>query len=263
MIYSQNWGKGDQRALMLHCSLASSDAWRGLAGHLAGGLSLTGIDFPGHGRSPDWDGQGDYHTACTAAALAALDGPMHLIGHSLGATVALRLAVERPELVRALVLIEPVFFAAAKGLDAYAAFEEDVAPFAKAFEAGQNEDAARMFTDLWGTGAAWQDLPAALRQSFVDRIGLIPATEGALYHDNAGVVADGKIEAITCPVLLIEGDQSPAIINAINGVLAERLPDATRGGVKGAAHMVPITHAGQVAAEIRQFLRGATAAHQA
>lgn len=254
MIYTQHWGKGDQRALMLHCSLSSSDAWRGLAGHLADDLSMTGVDFPGHGRSSDWDGQGDYHTACTAAAAGVLKEPMHLIGHSLGATVALRLAVERPEMVRTLVLIEPVFFAASKGLDAYTVFEEEVAPFAKAIEAGRNEDAARMFTDLWGTGAAWQDLPAALRQSFVDRIGLIPATEGALYHDNAGVVADGKIEAITCPVLLIEGDQSPAIINAINGALAARLPDATRACINGAGHMVPITHAKEVAQAISRFL---------
>jgi len=256
MIYTQHWGKGDQRALMLHCSLASSDAWRGLTGHLAEGLSMAGIDFPGHGRSPDWDGQGDYHAVCTAAAAGALKERMHLIGHSLGATVALRLAVERPEMVRSLVLIEPVFFAAAKGLDAYAAFEEEVAPFAKAFGAGHNEDAARMFTDLWGTGAPWQDLPTALRQSFVDRIGLIPATEGALYHDNADVVAKGKIEGITCPVLLIEGDNSPAIIHAINGALAKRLPDATRVSVKGAAHMVPITHAKEVAQAIRGFLKG-------
>jgi len=255
MTYTQHWGKGDQRALMLHCSLASSDAWCGLAGHLADELSMTGIDFPGHGRSPDWDGQGDYHAACTAAASGALAEPMHLIGHSLGATVALRLAVERPELVRSLVLIEPVFFAAAKGLDAYTMFEEEVAPFAGAIGAGRNEDAARMFTDLWGTGAPWQDLPAALRQSFVDRIGLIPATEGALYHDNAGVVAEGKIEGINCPVLLVEGDQSTAIIHAINGALAERLPDAQRVCVKGAGHMVPITHAGRVAVEIRKFLQ--------
>ncbi len=255
MIYTQHWGKGDQRALMLHCSLASSDAWRGVAGHLAECLSMTGIDFPGHGRSSDWDGQGDYHAACTAAAAGALKEPMHLIGHSLGATVALRLAVEQPEMLRSLVLIEPVFFAAAKGLDAYAAFEEQVAPFAEAFAAGQNEDAARLFTDLWGTGAAWQDLPAAVRQSFVDRIGLIPTTEGALYHDNAEVVAEGKFEGINCPVLLVEGDQSPAIIHAINGALAERLPDATWVSIKGAGHMVPITHAEQVAVEIRKFLQ--------
>ena len=39
--------------------------------------------------------------------------PIDVIGHSFGATVALRLAVEQPEKVRSLTLIEPVFFAVA------------------------------------------------------------------------------------------------------------------------------------------------------
>lgn len=254
MIYSQRWGTGAQPALLLHCSLASSDAWRGLAGHLSDHLTMTGIDFPGHGRSPDWDGRGDYHALCTEAAASALQAPVHLIGHSLGATVALRLAVERPEMVKSLVLIEPVYFAAMKGTEAFERHLDEVAPFAQAFLQNHHEDAARLFTGMWGTGAAWQTLPEALRQAFVARIGLIPATEAALYDDNAEVFSDGRIEAINCPVLLVEGDQSPDTIAAINAVLEARLPHATRVRIAGASHMVPISHAGEVAAAIRAFL---------
>jgi pimeloyl-ACP methyl ester carboxylesterase len=179
---------------------------------------------------------------------------MHLIGHSLGATVALRLAVERPELVQSLVLIEPVFFAAAKGTVAYQNHLDEVLPFAQAFEQERYEEAARMFTDEWGTGAPREALPTAMRQACVDRIGLIPATEGALYLDNAGIFAQGRIEAISCPVLLIKGDQSPEIIAAINGALAARLPQATQVQIKGAGHMAPISHAAAVATEISRFL---------
>lgn len=50
-------------------------------------------------------------------ARAALGAPVDVIGHSFGATVALRLALERPELVRSLVLVEPVLFAAAKAAE--------------------------------------------------------------------------------------------------------------------------------------------------
>lgn len=254
MIYSQTWGTGPQKALLLHCSLASSDAWRGMAAYLGDDLSMTGIDFPGHGRSPDWDGQGDYHVHCTDAAAAALVEPMHLIGHSLGATVALRLAVERPELVTSLTLIEPVFFAAAKGTAALQDHLDETVAFTQACLQNRHADAARIFTEGWGTGASWDDLPATMRQSFADRIRLVGATEGALYQDNAAVVAEGRIEAISCPVLLLEGDQSPEIIAAINGVLKARLARVKQARISGAGHMLPITHPGKVAAQIAAFL---------
>ncbi|KPU84017.1 hypothetical protein JI58_06245 [Marinosulfonomonas sp. PRT-SC04] len=76
MIYAQTWGTGAQAALLLHCSLASSDAWRGVAGHLADDLTMTGFDFPGHGKSSDWDGVADYHSICTKAGLGQLARPM-------------------------------------------------------------------------------------------------------------------------------------------------------------------------------------------
>jgi pimeloyl-ACP methyl ester carboxylesterase len=72
------------------------------------------FDLPGHGRSAPWAGT-DYHSDATAVAAALLHGPTHIIGHSFGATVALRLAVERPDLVSRVTLIEPVMFAAAGG----------------------------------------------------------------------------------------------------------------------------------------------------
>ena len=37
--------------------------------------------------------------------------PMDVVGHSFGGSIALRLALEMPELVKSLTLIEPVCFA--------------------------------------------------------------------------------------------------------------------------------------------------------
>ena len=254
MIYSQDWGTGAQGALMLHCSLASSDAWRGVAGHLGDVLTMRGFDFPSHGKSGEWDGQGDYHTACTKAAVETLQKPAHLIGHSLGATVALRLAVERPDLVKSLVLIEPVYFAAAKAMAAYQAYLNDVEPFAQAMRDGRVEDAARLFTDMWGTGVAWDSLPLEMQRALTAQIHLIPATEGALLDDNAHVISGNAIEGFKCPVLLVEGDKSPPIIPAVNRALAQRMQCATQAIVAGAGHMVPITNADKVAGLIRDFV---------
>jgi len=254
MIYSQNWGDGAQEALLLHCSLASSDAWRGVAGHLAHDLTMTGFDFPGHGQSADWDGVGDYHVLCRDVAASFLTRPMHLIGHSFGATVALRLALERPEMVRSLTLIEPVFFAVAKGTTAYADHMQEFQPFVDAMERGRHEVAAQVFTDVWGTGADWAGLSATMRAYVTERINLIPATVPTLYDDNAGMASDGRLEGVTCPALLIEGTESPSIVAAINDALLARMPAVQRVKVEAASHMVPVTHNWQVAAAISGFL---------
>ena len=82
---------------------------------------MRAFDLPGHGRSPDWDGVVEYQHLSTQIAASFVIEPVDLIGHSFGATVALRLAVEQPQKLRSLTLIEPVFFAVA-ARDAPAAF---------------------------------------------------------------------------------------------------------------------------------------------
>ena len=254
MLYSHNWGAGDEPALLLHCSLASSDAWRGVATHLADELTMTAPDLPGHGNSEDWDGEGDYHKRCCDAVARFLTHPMHLVGHSFGATIALRLAIEQPDMVHSLTLIEPVFFAAAIGTAAYQQHEKEFQPFIDAMWRGDVIAATRIFTDLWGLKAEWERIPATRRDYLSARVGLIPASAPAIYEDNAEMLAEGQLERVSCPVLLMQGAQSPIIIPAINDALAARLSDVKRVQIKGAGHMLPVSHATEVAQEIDRFL---------
>lgn len=66
----------------------------------------------GHGRTPDTDGPFDYRlfAADTVAFLeTVVGGPAHLVGYSDGATTALHIALDRPDLVRDLVMISGQF----------------------------------------------------------------------------------------------------------------------------------------------------------
>lgn len=68
------------------------------------------IDLPGHGESGKDVGAGDLATlaGATAGFLRALDvGKAHLVGHSLGGAVAIRVAHEHPTHVASLTLIAP------------------------------------------------------------------------------------------------------------------------------------------------------------
>jgi pimeloyl-ACP methyl ester carboxylesterase len=80
--------------------------WERVAEGLAGSRRVLAVELPGHGGS-DWPGT--YSLLRMAQALAAAlpqlaDGPVDLVGHSLGGWVALRVAAAHPELVHRLVL---------------------------------------------------------------------------------------------------------------------------------------------------------------
>lgn len=257
--YWTRFGQGLRAALMIHCSLASSRAWGPLSGVIGGALDMVAYDLPGHGRSAAWDAETrDFQDVSVAIGQELMpEGPVDLIGHSFGATVALRLARAQPARVRSLTLIEPVFFAAAFADDpqVQSGYEQLSAPFVAAWQSGDRRAAAETFLKVWGDGAAWDDLDESRRQIFADRIHIIIAEETSIHTDPHGLLQEGALSDIRCPTLLIEGGESPAVIGSIHEALARRLPDARRVVIAGAGHMVPITHADQVGAEILSVLR--------
>ncbi|MDN5788762.1 alpha/beta fold hydrolase [Pseudorhodobacter sp.] len=255
------FGAGEVQALALHCTLAHSGAWAGMAAELPG-LTLTAPDMLGHGRSGDWDGAGDFHTRATQQAIALMgrmgDAPLHLIGHSFGATVALRIALELPERVASLSLFEPVLFCAARAAEGpeFAAHEAMHEPYATALMQGDSMAAAASFQAIWGRGQPFDHTPPAQRAYIAARVHLIAAQNETLLRDAAGMLAYGRLEGLGIPVLLAQGAESPAIIDAINRELARRLPQVQRATVAKAGHMLPITHAAECAELVRAFMPG-------
>lgn len=243
----QDFGAGARPALALHCSLATGAAWRGVGAALSDRVTITAPDLPGHGSSGDWDGRGDFLDLALRVAASFVEAPVDLIGHSFGAVAALRFAIAAPDMVRTLTLIEPVLFAAVKGTAAWNAHLKALEPFETAMRQGDAALAAASFTRLWGTGVDWQDMAAESRIGIEQRIHLIEAGNPALFEDSGGILHPGALEGLGMPVLLIRGDRSPPIIEAVAEAIAARLPDVGVATVPGAAHMLPITHPDQTA----------------
>jgi len=245
-LHLRRWpGNEDRPALALHCMMGNAVYWGPIAEVLRDRVRISAPDLPGHGQSPDWDEDGDapdYHTDVTRKAAVLIDRPLDLIGHSMGATVALRIAVAAPEAVRSLTLIEPVLFAAAPEPLNDALMEDVAARLA----AGEDAEAARAFLGVWG-GLDWESQTAAGKARLARQIHLVQASNQALRQDSANILREGGLEAIDAPVLIVMGEDSPAVIPAIADALAARLPDVGRARVPGAGHMLPITHPRQVA----------------
>jgi pimeloyl-ACP methyl ester carboxylesterase len=102
-------GPGAQPAVYVHGLGGSSQNFTDVAGLLADRLDGQAVDLPGFGYS---DPSPRYSIAAFAHTLTgylqhAGRGPVHLIGNSLGGSIAVRVAALRPDLVRTLTLISP------------------------------------------------------------------------------------------------------------------------------------------------------------
>lgn len=255
-------GEGAEPAFLMHCSLAHSGAWSPVMERLRGAMTGRAVDMIGHGGSTNWtpdmgDVQDVATAICTEAAEDFAQGRrLHLIGHSFGATVAMRMALDAPDRVASLTLVEPVLFAAARAADPKD-FDQrviDTDAMIADIERGDRTKAASDFTDVWGAGLPWDALSASTRAYMEDRIHLIPAANDALFNDRGNVLGAGRLESLTMPTVLIEGAESPKVIGLIHDAFVGRLPDARRVVVQGAGHMVPISHPKAVAAEIDELL---------
>lgn len=83
----------------------------------------------------------------------------------------------------------------------------------------------------------------------------VAATVPSLFDDIHETLRPGGLEAITCPVTLIRGAQSPTIVQGIHTGLSARIPQARDHVVEGAGHMVVATHPAVVAEQVLGHLR--------
>ncbi len=95
--------------VMIHGFAADSAGWMALERALPRDLPLIRIDLPSHGRSPRRaiSSFNDLARALVQVFDRVAEGPVHLLGHSLGGGLALALADIRPRQIKTLSLIAP------------------------------------------------------------------------------------------------------------------------------------------------------------
>jgi pimeloyl-ACP methyl ester carboxylesterase len=102
-----SWPGRGEPVLAIHGITSSSRTWPFVAEALGG--PLVAPDLRGRGRSdglPGPAGMARHAEDCAAVVEAVADTALVVVGHSMGGFVATVLAARRPELVRALVLVD-------------------------------------------------------------------------------------------------------------------------------------------------------------
>ena len=251
-----------QRVLMVHSGGFTSRQWRKLAESLSPGCDVLAPDLLGYG-AVKWPEGKPFHFREDLAFLESLldrdgdAGPAHLVGHSYGGFLALKLALARPDLVRSIAVYEPVAFgvldevADADARSALKLVRTEWTPDAS----GTDEDWLRAFVDWWNGGGAWDHLAEETRAAF-------RAVGWKVFQEVVTLAADRTDAAtygtIAVPTLILGGALSPLTERRVVEKLGAALPHATARLFDGMGHMGPISHAPLVNAAIAGHVQSAS-----
>jgi pimeloyl-ACP methyl ester carboxylesterase len=158
--------------ICLHSSGSTGGQWAALRAQLEPGVQVLTPDFHGHGAGPAWHGFDEDIVAADAARVAhlaeAVPGGVHLVGHSYGGAIALRVALYHPENVASVAIYEPVVFRLLFDYHGRRRPASEVIEIAsdmrRRLESGNAAGAAARFVDYWGGGGAWRALRAPIRR---------------------------------------------------------------------------------------------------
>ncbi len=242
----RRWGGGEP-VVLVHGTMGTSADWSQLAGLLAETFTVHAVDRRGRGLSAD----GPVYTIerevdDVRAVIEACDGPVHLVGHSFGAILALLVAMNAGAELRSLVLYEPpIGDSSGDGTDLATDLERLVATDRLDDAVARFAGAANDSDDhLDGASPA---LRAALREAVRSASREIRSAAAILPFDPEAV------QQVQVPCLVLLGDQQH--LATYNGVaeLAEALPKGQLALVPG-QHLAILFEPEAVAAQITPFL---------
>ncbi|MCW2531634.1 MAG: alpha/beta hydrolase fold protein [Blastococcus sp.] len=167
-LASRTLGEAGPRVVFVHGLFGQGKNWTTIGKGLAGTHRVTLLDLPNHGHSP-WTDRVDYldMVELVATDLEQFGEPVTLVGHSMGGKVAMQLALRRPELLRALVVVDiaPVEYPIKGGRTDDA--DEEASPFAAYIDAMRAIDLDSLTTRDDADQALQTAVPSRMVRSFL------------------------------------------------------------------------------------------------
>ena len=242
------WQTESDPILFHHGIGASAGLWAGWWPALAGRYRLVAFDMRGCGRShiPSADFKwsldllvDDLFAVADAVGLSRF----HLVGESIGGTVALAATLARPERIATLTVSNGAHLGASiqrveawrRRLD-----EGGVKAWSDAFMSDRfHDDVLSPERRAW-FAAQQEKWP---RDSILNALGVLVGTDLTV-----------RLREIRCPTLLLHPDGSPFIPVPIMAELHRHLPDAELNIIGRSRHGLPYSHADRCAMLLRAFL---------
>jgi pyruvate dehydrogenase E2 component (dihydrolipoamide acetyltransferase) len=240
--------------VFLHGLGGSQSTWANVLGAFAESYRIAAVDLPGHGGSDKPSPEStDYSIPGLAARIGELLEqlklpPAILVGHSLGGATALQLALDRPKLVRALVLVD----SAALGSEISGELLDRV-------DSAASRDEARRLLELF-----FEDRRFVLERGIDDMYATrtVPGADEAMKaiaasaftrHGQNGILVE-QLGELEVPLLVIWGELDRVIPSTHAVAAAAALPTAWLEIMEGVGHVPQVEAAPAFAAIVNRWL---------
>jgi pimeloyl-ACP methyl ester carboxylesterase len=253
-LFYESRGSGSP-VVFVHAGIADSGMWETQFAALASNYHVVRYDMRNFGQSET----GDVAFADWEDLAALLEGlaieQTVIVGASMGATVAVGLALERPELVRGLILVSPGIF---PGHEPSGELRRGWQSVGQAMDAGAVERALDIELDMWvdrGNRRS-EPVPEDVRQQ-IRRMNA-RAYELASDAPNRKPLrppALSRLDQISVPVLIVTGSLDMPDIDSIAKRLERGLPNVKRVVVLDTAHLLNMEQPERFNEIVREFLR--------
>jgi pimeloyl-ACP methyl ester carboxylesterase len=258
-VYWEINGEAGDPIVLVHGSWGDHQNWASVVPALSRSFRVLTYDRRGHSRSARPAGQGSVRedVADLGALLEELrHSPAHVIGNSFGASIVLRLAAERADLFRSLIVHEPPLFGLLKGepnaKDALVAVQERISAVVSLLTAGDWTAGARQFVETIAFGpGAWRDLPEEVKKTFVFNA---PTWLDEVHDPEALEIDLSGLRAFAAPALLTIGDQSAPFFPTVMDRVAAAMPQAKMRTYAGAGHVPHLSHPEEYVQVVTEFI---------
>ena len=250
--------------LLLHGVGMRSEFWASLITELRADFCITVVDLPGHGHSESLAASDLNLARYSDRIVDAIDKATIVIGHSLGALIALDLAARYTQRVSGLGVINGIYRRDESASIQVCKRAAQLATQSATQVATQVEKAGdtRAPLDNKATLSRWfgtdpqgieKDAAAAcdhwLREA--DPTGYSDAYQVFAHSDAPD---DAVLRTLSVPALVATGNEDPNSSPSMTRAVAALLPDAQHLIVDKARHMMPMTHSTELAhALLRRF----------
>jgi pimeloyl-ACP methyl ester carboxylesterase len=245
--------------IFLHSSLSSSKQWIRLANKLCDTYTCINIDLLGYGKADVVNDPSNFNFNVETLRIKnivnsiAPNEKFHLVGHSCGGAIALKIAVEEPNNILSLTLFEPVaFHLLAQSTDEnHNRLALNVKEFSENIGSMNNKKGAESFIDFWNGKGFYSSLPSKIQSTMANDIEKVKLDFIGILNESYNFEA---LRNIHCPCLILLGKYSQEVSQVLSQAIVDSLTFVEFKSVKS-GHMAPISHPSVVEPAIYSFIK--------